>query len=157
MAKKGAVHLDEKDHLILDLLQRQGRISFAALGRRVGLSPPAVAERVRRLEDLGVIRGYGARVDLEALGYGVNALIELATDPVRYDAVWQYAEKEPRVRECYFVTGASSFILRVVAPSIDGLRAVIEDLSALGETRTSVVLKRPLIKETFLLEDAADL
>ena len=151
MAKKGAVHLDEKDRLILDLLQRQGRIGFAALGRRVGL------RHRRRLEDLGVIRGYGARVDLEALGYGVNALIELATDPVRYDAVWQYAEKEPRVRECYFVTGASSFILRVVAPSIDGLRAVIEDLSALGETRTSVVLKRPLIKETFLLEDAADL
>jgi len=145
--------LDATDWRILDELQENARISFAELGRRVGLSPPAVAERVRRLEAEGVIQGYGARVDLEALGYPVTALVAVAAVPSSYQRVWDYARRTPEVRECYFVTGEASFVLRVVARSIDHLRQIIEDLGAYGSTRTSVALSRPLIKGTFSGEE----
>ena len=93
-----------------------------------------------------MIRGYGARVDLEALGYPVTALIEVAVPPSRYAKVWAFAEATPEVRECYFVTGEASFVLRVVARSIDHLRELIEALGGFGSTRTAVALAPPLIK-----------
>ncbi|HFB39249.1 MAG TPA: Lrp/AsnC family transcriptional regulator [Oceanithermus sp.] len=147
------VELDARDRAILDALQEDARLSFAALARRVGMSPPAVAERVRRLEAEGVIRGYGVRLDLEALGYPVTALVAVAATPERYPRVWAYAEATPEVRECYFVTGEASFVLRVVARSIDDLRRIIEDLGAFGSTRTSVALRPPLIKTRFPLAE----
>jgi len=138
--------LDAVDRAILAALEADARLSFAALARRVGLSPPSVAERVRRLEAAGVIRGYGARVDLEALGYPVTALVQVAVPPSRYAKVWAFAEATPEVRECYFVTGEASFVVRVVARSIDHLRELIEALGAFGSTRTAVALAPPLIK-----------
>ncbi len=146
MAPMEKVALDDVDRAILAELEQNARLSFAALARRVGLSPPAVAERVRRLEAEGVIRGYAALVDLEALGYPVTALVQVAVPPSRYAKVWAYAEGTPEVRECYFVTGEASFVLRVVARSIDHLRARIEELGAFGATRTAVALAKPLIK-----------
>jgi len=145
--------LDQRDLAILDLLQQDARLSFAELARRVGMSPPAVAERVRRLEALGVIQGYGARLDLEALGYPITALVSVAATPERYPKVWAYAEATPEVRECYFVTGEASFVLRVVARSIEDLRRIIEDLGAFGSTKTAVALKKPLIKTRFPLAE----
>jgi len=145
------VRLDARDRAILDALQENARLSFAEIGRRVGLSAPAVAERVRRLEALGVIQGYGVRLDLEALGYPVTALVAVAASPERYPKVRAYAEATPEVRECYFVTGEASFVLRVVARSIEDLRRIIEDLGAFGSTKTSVALKKPLIKTRFPL------
>jgi len=142
----GKVALDAADRAILAELEADARLSFAALARRVGMSPPAVAERVRRLEAAGVIQGYGARVDLEALGYPVTALVEVAVPPSRYAKVWAFAEATPEVRECYFVTGEASFVLRVVARSIDHLRELIEALGGFGGTRTAVALASPLIK-----------
>ncbi|AEB11994.1 Lrp/AsnC family transcriptional regulator [Marinithermus hydrothermalis] len=149
-------YLDEVGLAILKELQHDARLSYSELGRRVGLSAPAVAERVRRLEDAGIITGYAARVDPAALGYTVNALIELTTTPGQYAKVLEYAEKTLEVRECYFVTGEHSFVARVVARSIPHLQRIIQQLSLFGPTRTSVVLSTPLIKDTFALE-AADL
>jgi Lrp/AsnC family transcriptional regulator, leucine-responsive regulatory protein len=144
--------LDDTGINILTELQRDGRISYSELARRVGLSTPAVIERVRKLEDAGVINGYGARVNLDALGYGVMALIEVKTDPTRYKKMLEFAEVTREIRECYFVTGESSFVTRVVCKSIAELQALIERLSMFGSTRTSVVLSSPIIKETFDLE-----
>lgn len=152
MAANPQTALDGTGIAILTELQRDGRLSYSELARRVGLSTPAVIERVRKLEDAGVIEGYGVRLNLEALGYGVIALIEVKTDPTRYKKMLEFAESTREIRECYFVTGESSFVTRVVCRSITELQALIERLSMFGSTRTSVVLSSPIIKESFSLE-----
>lgn len=145
--------LDKANVALLNELQNEARLSYSELGRRVGLSTPAVTERVRRLEDAGIIHGYGVRLNPAALGYSVTALIELAAPPPRYTQVLEYARTTPEVRECYFVTGESSFMARVVARSIAHLQDLIQEMSLFGSTRTSVVLSAPIIKETFELTE----
>lgn len=143
--------LDKFNIAILNELQRDGRLSFSELGRRVGLSTPAVTERVRRLEDAGVIAGYGARINPGALGYTITALIEVATPPHRYQQMLEFAQTTPAVRECYFVTGESSFVAKVMTTSVEQLQELIQQLGSYGGTRTSVVLSQPIIKEIFEL------
>ncbi len=143
--------LDKFNIAILNELQRDGRLSFSELGRRVGLSTPAVTERVRRLEDAGVIAGYGARINPGALGYTITALIEVATPPHRYQQMLEFAQATPAVRECYFVTGESSFVAKVMTASVEQLQELIQQLGFYGSTRTSVVLSQPIIKEIFEL------
>ncbi|MCS7058502.1 MAG: Lrp/AsnC family transcriptional regulator [Meiothermus sp.] len=141
--------LDKINCTILLELQKNGRLSYSELGRRVGLSTPAVAERVRRLEDAGVLVGYRARVNPAALGYGVTALIEVATPPHRYEEMLEFAERTEAVRECYFVTGEASFVAKVVVPSVQDLQTLIQQMGRYGNTRTSVVLSQPVLKEVF--------
>lgn len=141
--------LDKFNIAILNELQRNGRLSFSELGRRVGLSTPAVTERVRRLEDAGLIVGYGARINPGALGYTITALIEVATPPHRYRQMLEFAQATPAVRECYFVTGESSFVAKVMTASVEQLQELIQQLGFYGSTRTSVVLSQPIIKEIF--------
>lgn len=148
--------LDPINLAILHELQQDARLSYSELGRRVGLSTPAVTERVRRLEDAGIITGYGVRLDPARLGYEITALIEVAAPPTRYHQVVEFARGKLEVRECYFVTGESSFVARVVARSIAHLQALIQQMSVFGSTRTSVVLSTPVIKETFELRTASD-
>lgn len=141
--------LDETSIHILAELQRDGRLSYSELARRVGLSTPATIERVRKLEDASIIDGYSVRLNLEALGFTVMALIEVKTDPTRYDRVLEFARNTREIRECYFVTGDGSFMTRVVCRSIAELQGMIERMGLFGTTRTSVVLSSPIIKETF--------
>lgn len=141
--------LDKFNIAILNELQRDGRLSYSELGRRVGLSTPAVTERVRRLEDAGLIVGYGARINPGALGYTITALIEVATPPHRYRQMLEFAQATPAVRECYFVTGESSFVAKVMTASVEQLQELIQQLGFYGSTRTSVVLSQPIIKEIF--------
>ncbi|WP_036199540.1 Lrp/AsnC family transcriptional regulator [Meiothermus ruber] len=143
--------LDKFNIAILNELQRDGRLSYSELGRRVGLSTPAVTERVRRLEDAGLIVGYGARINPGALGYTITALIEVATPPHRYRQMLEFAQATPAVRECYFVTGESSFVAKVMTASVEQLQELIQQLGFYGSTRTSVVLSQPIIKEIFEL------
>lgn len=152
MPSKPKVRLDKVDLAILTELQDDARISMSELARRVGRSAPAVAERVRKLEEAGIIEGYRAQINPAALGFEVIALIELTTTPAHYDEVERYAARTPEVRECHFVTGGASFIARVACRSIDNLRRVIEEMSAYGSTRTSVALASPIIKTRFDLE-----
>jgi Lrp/AsnC family leucine-responsive transcriptional regulator len=111
---------------------------------------------VRRLEDRGIITGYGLRLDLARLGYEITALIEVAAPPTRYHQVVEFARGKLEVRECYFVTGESSFVARVVARSIAHLQELIQQMMVFGSTRTSVVLSTPIIKETFELRAMDD-
>jgi len=157
MPSKPKVRLDKVDLAILTELQEDARISMSELARRVGRSAPAVAERVRKLEEAGVIEGYRAQINPAALGLEVIALIELTTPPAHYDDVNRYAARTPEVRECHFVTGDASFIVRVVTRSIDDLRRVIEELSVYGSTRTSVALASPIIKTRYDLGALAGL
>jgi Lrp/AsnC family transcriptional regulator, leucine-responsive regulatory protein len=141
-----AIHLS-----ILRILQADARTSYSALARQVGLSTPAVIERVRKLEDAGIITGYCLGLNLEALGYSVSALIEVKTDPMRYEKIIEFARKTPEIRECYFVTGESSFVARVVSQTVGDLQQLIQKLGMYGSTRTSVVLSSPVIKTQFEL------
>jgi Lrp/AsnC family transcriptional regulator, leucine-responsive regulatory protein len=143
---------DEADIAILRELQQDARISYSELARRIGRSTPTVIERIRKLEDAGIITGSSIRLNLEKLGFGVTALIEVKTDPMRYEKVLEFARNREEIRECYFVTGESSFVSRVIAPSIAHLQELIQTFSMYGSTRTSVVLSSPIIKDFFDLE-----
>lgn len=139
--------LDDVSLRLLEELQRDARISYSALARRVGLSTPTVIERIRKLEDAGIIAGYGVRLDAAALGLGVIALIEVKTNPTQYQKVLEFARTTSSVRECYFVTGDSSFVARILVKSIDELQGLIEKMGMFGATRTSVVLSQPIVKD----------
>jgi Lrp/AsnC family transcriptional regulator, leucine-responsive regulatory protein len=143
-------HLDPINCQILEHLQANGRISFSELARRVGLSTPSVIERIRKLEDVGILAGFTARVNLAALGYSIMALIEVKTNPSNHQKVLEFARLEPLVRECYFVTGDSSIVARVVMRDIAELQGFVERLGRFGATRTSVVLSQPMIKDSFV-------
>lgn len=139
--------LDDVSLRLLEELQRDARISYSALARRVGLSTPTVIERIRKLEDAGIIAGYGVRLNAAALGLGVIALIEVKTNPTQYQKVLEFARATPSVRECYFVTGDNSFMARILVKSIDELQGLIEKMGMFGATRTSVVLSQPIVKD----------
>ena len=112
MASNGP--LDETNRLLITELQRDGRLSLAELGRRVGLSPPAVAERLQRLEQSGTITGYRAEVDPRALGLPLSAIIRIRPSPGQIQNVAERARETPEVVECHRVTGDDCMIEVVV-------------------------------------------
>ena len=137
--------LDPLDHRILQELQTDSRLSMRELGRRVGLSAPAVTERVRRLEDGGVILGYGVRVATKPLGRSITAFIGVQDSGRNDPALIRWAGKHDGVLECHSVTGDNSCILKVAVPDVAALEALLGDLIALGFTcDTSIVLSTPL-------------
>ena len=106
--------LDNVGWQILTALQEDARLSFAELGRRVGLSLPAVAERVRRMEEAGIITGYSAKIDVNKIGLSIMAFIRVSTSGDKYPTVISLASKMPEVVECHHLTGTDSFIMKVV-------------------------------------------
>ncbi|WP_339529344.1 Lrp/AsnC family transcriptional regulator [Pseudomonas mucidolens] len=136
--------LDRLDKRLLAELQVDARLSFAELGRRVGLSTPAAAERVRKLEDQGVLRGYRAELDSHSMGYPVTAFIRLYVPAESYSRVLSVIEGMPEVREAHHVTGEASFVLNVVAPSLIALESLISAFDSFGKTETSIVLSTRL-------------
>jgi Lrp/AsnC family leucine-responsive transcriptional regulator len=138
--------LDTVGWRILVALQADARLSFSALGRRVGLSPPAVAERVRRLEDAGIISGYRVDLNLEKAGCPIMAIIRVSTPEPQFARLKALAIQLREVVECHHVTGADSLLLKVAATSVRHLERVIEQLGRYGTPTTSVVLSSPVTK-----------
>ncbi len=136
--------LDETGWSILRELQQDARLSFPELGRRVGLSTPAVAERVRKLEDAGVITGYGARVDAAKVGLPMMAFIRIITTPQTEAGLRALMADLPELLECHRVTGNESFLLKLVVTSITHLEQVLNQLMSAGPVTTSIVLSTPL-------------
>jgi len=136
--------MDAIDRNLLEALQNDARVSYAELGRRVGLTPPAVAERVRRLETSGIISGYHAQVDLKKAGYGLVAFIRLSSAPELAKQLGRIATETPEVLEFHHVTGTEGFVLKVAARSIEHLEKVIMLLLPYGQTTTSIVLSSPV-------------
>jgi Lrp/AsnC family leucine-responsive transcriptional regulator len=130
--------------MVLRELQENARQTFAELGRKVGLSLPAAAERVRKLEDSGFILGYRAEVDAAKLGYPITAFVRLRSVPHNYGRFRNVIAGIPEILECHHVTGEDSFHLKLVASSITHLEELIGGLSAFGQTTTSIVLSTPL-------------
>lgn len=136
---------------ILGQLQENARIALSEIGRRVGLSSPAVAERVHKLEDAGVICGYHAAVDPEKIGYPVSAFIFLTTSSPQYGRVHTFAQRSTQIVECHHISGSESFLMKVVAHSVSHLDQLIEKLSEFGETKTSIVLSTPVRKNAMVI------
>jgi Lrp/AsnC family leucine-responsive transcriptional regulator len=144
MTRRTENGLDALGWSILGALQENARVSFAELGRRVGLTAPAAAERVRQMEDAGIIRGYGVDVGLDRLGLTVTAVIRVSAPEDRCPALKACVKTLPEVAECHHVTGSDAYVLRVNATSVGHLEAVIETLGRFGTPTTSIILSSPV-------------
>jgi Lrp/AsnC family transcriptional regulator, leucine-responsive regulatory protein len=136
--------LDVTDWRILSYLQRDGRASFADLGRAVAMSPSAVTERVRRLEEAGVISGYRAVVNPDRIGLTILALVRLRYPSGNYGPFHRMLDEVPEILEAHHVTGEDCFILKVATSSMRHLEEVTGRIAALGAVTTSVVYSSPL-------------
>ncbi|MFJ3663683.1 Lrp/AsnC family transcriptional regulator [Streptomyces sp. NPDC090119] len=136
--------LDLTDIRILSALQGNGRASYAELARAVAMSPSAVTERVRRLEESGVVTGYSAVVSPEALGLDILAFVRLRYPTGNYKPFHDLLDSTPEVVEAHHVTGEDCFVLKVVARSMRDLERVTGRIAGLGSVTTSVVYSSPL-------------
>ena len=146
------LELDPVAWRILEALQQNARLSFAELGRKIGLSTPAVAERVRRLEEAGVITGYHAELDIAKLGVPIRVLVRLTI----HGGDLQVSRSVTAIRElseisrCHRITGDESFVIEANVVSIRHMEALIDKLSTLGATSTSTVLSSPVQRREFI-------
>ena len=140
MTSHSELLLDSVNWKLLLLLQAQARRSFSELGREVGLSSPAVAERVRRLEEAGVITGYHAAIDPAKVGLPLLAFMRLGEVGDRGERVAALARAMPEVLECHRVTGSDSYIVKIMATSIAHLEALIDRFNPYGQITTALVL-----------------
>ena len=136
--------VDRTDWQLLAALQKDGRASFADLAREVAMSPSAVAERIRRLEEAGVIAGYRATVDPEAVGLTVMAFVRLRYPTGNYRPFHALLDSTPEIVEAHHVTGEDCFVLKVVARSMRHLEEVSGRIAGLGPVTTNVVYSSPL-------------
>ncbi len=136
--------LDEIDARILRELCADARIPRAELSRRVGLSAPSVAERVRRLEDAGIITGYGARIDPSRLGYGLTILIRARPLPGEMKNMIDAIRKTPQIVACDRVSGEDCFVARAYVRDVAELEAVIDKIVPFGATNSSIVQSSPV-------------
>ena len=129
---------------ILKELEKEPRLTMTELGRRIGLSSPAVTERVRRLEDAKVIRGYRLEIDPVALGLPIAAYVRIRPNPGRLPKIAELARSIAEVVECHRVTGEDCFILKVHLPSLDQLDRILDIFLAHGTTTTSLIQSSPV-------------
>lgn len=146
---------DDVDRQILAHLQTHGRMTMKELGAGVGLSAPAAAERVRRLEERGVIRGYRADVLPERVGRSVVAFIHVAIPHGRHGEFERYLSELADVVECHRITGEDCYLLRVAVPDVARLQELIDQIGVIGRTRTSLVLSTPVRPKPVLPPDEA--
>jgi Lrp/AsnC family leucine-responsive transcriptional regulator len=135
------VTLDPTDIAILEAMQENGRIAMSELGRRIGLSQPATSERVKRLEERGVISGYGARLDAARLGLGMMAVIRLRTTHEHIKPCLALFAELPQVIEVLRLTGEDCFLLKVLVPTPGELESIVDTIARYGSVTTSLVLR----------------
>ncbi|MEV0388144.1 Lrp/AsnC family transcriptional regulator [Nonomuraea sp. NPDC050643] len=136
--------IDGVNARLLTELHADPLLSMSELARRVGMSAPAVTERVQRLQRAGVITGFRMDVAPEALGMTVTALIRVRPGPSQLPKVAETARRTPNVVECHRITGEDCFILKVHAPSMAGLEEIIDRFVLHGQTTTSIVVSTPV-------------
>lgn len=130
-------HINKK---ILHLLQQNSRESFASIGREVGLTPPAVAERVKKMEDLGILEGYKARVNHLKMGYQLRAIVTIKAFMGKLKPFLDKVRSMKEVINCYRITGNENIIMEVVLLDQLHLEEFIDQLIQYGETRTHIIL-----------------
>lgn len=143
--------LDATDWRLLEALQRDGRASYAELARAVSMSPSAVTERVRRLEEAGVITGYAAVIDHERVGLPILALVRLRYPTGNYKPFHDLLGSTPEILEAHHVTGDDCFVMKVAARSMRHLEEITGRVSGLGAITTSIVYSSPLQRRPLVL------
>jgi Lrp/AsnC family transcriptional regulator, leucine-responsive regulatory protein len=136
--------LDDTGCRLIAELQADARLSLAELGRRVGLSSPAVAERLSRLETAGVIRGYRAEIDPRALGYALSVVIRIRPAPRELRKVADVARDTPEIVQCDRVTGEDCYVMRAHVRDVEHLEEVIDRFAIYGQTTSSIVQSSPV-------------
>lgn len=149
--RRSALLLDQRNVELLAALREDPRVGIAELARRVGMSAPAVRERILRLEEAGVIRGYRLELDPTALGYPISAYVRVRPAPGQLPKIAELARSLPQVVECHRVTGEDCFVLKVYLPSIDELDQVLDRFLAYGQTTTSIVQSTPVLTRSLPL------
>ena len=136
--------LDAVNLRLLSQLQDNPRLSMSELGRRVGMSAPAVTERVQRLEAAGVIAGYRIDIDPAALGMPVTALVRIRPGPGQLPRIAQLAQETAQVVECHRITGEDCFLLKIHGSSIGDLEGILDRFLLYGQTTSSIVVSTPV-------------
>jgi Lrp/AsnC family transcriptional regulator, leucine-responsive regulatory protein len=144
--------LDATNLRLLAELQADARLSLAELGRRVGLSSPAVAERLQRLEQEEVILGYHARLNPRKLGMTLTAVVRVRPAPQQLQNVGQLAERTPEIVDCRRITGEDCYIMTAHVRDVEHLEDVIDQFAAHGQTTTSIVQSTPVAGRGLSLE-----
>lgn len=137
--------LDDVNRVILTELVANPRIAMSALARIVGMSSPAVTERVQRLERGGVITGYAVILEPASLGYSVTAFTRIKPTPGQIAKIIQVVDSIPEISECHRITGEDCFLLKVHARTIQDLERILDQVALYGQTVTSIVQSSPVI------------
>ncbi|WP_149304865.1 Lrp/AsnC family transcriptional regulator [Pareuzebyella sediminis] len=146
------VKIDELNWKILQCIQNNARETFAEIGRKVGLTPPAVAERIKKMEDMGIIEGYKAKVSHARAGYQLRAIITLRAFMGKLKPFLETVKSFDEVINCYRITGNENIIMEVILKDQFHLEGFIDKLIQYGETRTHIILSNvisnaPILKE----------
>ena len=136
--------LDEVNIQLLRELERDPRVTMAELGRRVGMSSPAVAERVRRMEESGIIQGYTVVINPVPLGLPIAAYIRIRPHAGQLAQIAELARSIPEVVECHRITGEDCFLLKVHIPAMDQLDRILDCFLIYGQTTTSIIQSSPV-------------
>jgi Lrp/AsnC family transcriptional regulator, leucine-responsive regulatory protein len=144
--------LDTTDINLLQELEIDARLSLAELGRRVGLSPPAVADRLERLEEAGVIGAYRAEIDPRALGYELAVVLRIRPAPRELKKVAELAQRTPEVVECHRITGDDCYLMKAHVRDVVHMEEVIDRFAIYGQTTTSIVQSSPVPRRGLPLE-----
>jgi len=138
--------LDSTNLRLMEELQSNARLSNAELGRRVGLSAPAVADRLARLEESGAIGAYRAEIDPIALGYSLSVVLRIRPAPRELKKVAELAQRTPEVVECHRITGEDCYFMRAWVRDVGHLEDVIDRFAPYGQTTTSIVQSSPVAR-----------
>jgi Lrp/AsnC family leucine-responsive transcriptional regulator len=141
--------LDFHGRKLLHELQANARLSLAELARRIGLSPTATGERLKQMEEIGILRGYTVDIDREALGLEVLAFIRMSCPGQNYHRFLDYVQTLEEVRECHHLTGGDDFLLKITTTGLADLEALIEALLPYGNPVTSLVLSSPVERRRY--------
>ncbi|QBD76137.1 Lrp/AsnC family transcriptional regulator [Ktedonosporobacter rubrisoli] len=136
--------IDPINRRVLEELQRDPRLTMSELGRRIGMSSPAVTERVHRLEEAGVIRGYRLELNPAALGLPIAAYVRIRPNPGQLPKIAELARQIPEVVECHRVTGEDCFVLKVYIPAIEQLDRILDCFLLYGTTTTTIIQSSPV-------------
>lgn len=132
--------MDATDYKIIEILLEDGRIPMKELSQKVALSPPATAERVKRLEEAGIITGYAAKINYEKLGKSINVLINVGINVQRSEKFMEFVRNEKSIVECHQVTGPYCKILKARLDDISALEKLIGKIQVFGTTETFIIL-----------------
>lgn len=136
--------MDNIDLEIIKILQDKGRISVKKISEKINLSPPAVAERIRKLEETGVILGYRAVLDPKKFGMDIRAIITVTLIAEKRKDFLEFVKQNKSILECHHVTGDFSMIIKVILRTMSELKTLVGEIQQFGDTQTLVILSSPV-------------